>query len=368
MDTEQNYCRNRKCRAPLPDGAMYCPVCGRKQITEHRRGRRANGTGTVYKIQQGNRSRPWVAVRNNILLGSFATKAEAASTLELAAGRQIGETYNLTFADIFEAWKAEHYRELTIKGQEGYESAYKYFSPLHDRKFRELRTADFQACVDAAAEAGRSESLQNKLKQLIGQMSKWAIREGVCNTSYAPFIKLTSTESKKKQIFTDEEIARLSADDTDAARIILMLIYTGVRINELFSARLDAYHGSYFISGSKTDAGRNRIIPIPDAARPYFESFAAKSTRLLLDGFEGNKVAANFRQREYADTLKRLNIPYRSPHNTRHTYASRAVASGVRPELLQKILGHADYSTTAEIYVHSDADELVDAGNQVWKK
>ena len=29
------------------------------------------------------------------------------------------------------------------------------------------------------------------------------------------------------------------------------------------------------------------------------------------------------------------------------------------PEILQKILGHADYNTTANIYVHADAEELV---------
>nr|DAU81909.1 MAG TPA: Integrase [Caudoviricetes sp.] len=362
------YCKNRKCRAPLPEGAVYCPACGRKQITEHRRGRRANGTGTVYKIQQGNRSRPWVAVRNRILLGSYATKAEATAALELSAGRRIEETYNMLFSEVFESWKTEHYRKLSIKGQEGSDNAYKYFAPLHARKFRELRVSDFQPCVDAAINAGRSESTQKKLKQLISQMSKWAIREGVCGTSYAPFIQLTHTPPKEKPIFTDAELAKLRKDDTDSARIILMLVYTGVRINELFSATLDAYHGSYFITGSKTAAGKNRVVPIPEPARQYFESFAAKATTFLLDGYAGNRIPSNFRCREYADTLKRLNIPYRSPHNSRHTYASHAVKNKVRPEQLQKILGHADYSTTAEIYVHSDTNDLIDAGNQAWEK
>ena len=31
--------------------------------------------------------------------------------------------------------------------------------------------------------------------------------------------------------------------------------------------------------------------------------------------------------------------------------------------MLQKILGHADYSTTANIYTHIDAQTLVDAVN-----
>ena len=51
----------------------------------------------------------------------------------------------------------------------------------------------------------------------------------------------------------------------------------------------------------------------------------------------------------------------KTPHATRHTYTTRAVKEGLAPEMLQKILGHADYSTTANIYTHIDAETLVDA-------
>ena len=54
-------------------------------------------------------------------------------------------------------------------------------------------------------------------------------------------------------------------------------------------------------------------------------------------------------------------IERKTPHATRHTYASRAVKEGLPPEMLQKILGHADYSTTTNIYTHIDAQTLVDA-------
>ena len=39
----------------------------------------------------------------------------------------------------------------------------------------------------------------------------------------------------------------------------------------------------------------------------------------------------------------------------------RTVKEGLPPEMLQKILGHADYSTTANIYTHIDAETLVSA-------
>lgn len=49
-----------------------------------------------------------------------------------------------------------------------------------------------------------------------------------------------------------------------------MLIYTGMRIGELFSLPLDDYHETYVVVGEKTEAGRNRVIPILPAGRSLF--------------------------------------------------------------------------------------------------
>lgn len=58
-----------KCKSPLPEGALYCPMCGKKQVQERRKAlKRANGTGTVYKLQ-GRRKRPWVAAKNKVVIG-----------------------------------------------------------------------------------------------------------------------------------------------------------------------------------------------------------------------------------------------------------------------------------------------------------
>lgn len=57
--------------------------------------------------------------------------------------------------------------------------------------------------------------------------------------------------------------------------------------------------------------------------------------------------------------MDKLSIERKTPHATRHTYASRAQKDGMPPEILQKILGHADYNTTANIYVHTSIDELI---------
>lgn len=350
----------RKCKADMPDNGKFCPYCGTRQEQKRRKAlKRANGTGTVYKLQ-GRRRRPWAASKNKTIIGYYETKTAALEALSRLTGRSLDERYNMTFEEVFEAWKLEHYKELTKSGRSQYDISFQVFSPLHKKKFRELRTADFQAALDPHMK--KTHSTVSKYKQLITQMSKWAIREELITTNFASFVKLPENVKKEKEIFSDADIKKLEADGSETAKIILMLIYTGMRIGELFSLPLEDCHETYVVGGEKTAAGRNRVIPIRPEGRGYFAYFAAQADGpLLLSGYTGDKVAANFRRRNYYPLLDKLGIERKTPHATRHTYASRARKNGMPPEILQKILGHSDYSTTANIYVHTDVEELVRA-------
>jgi hypothetical protein len=43
----------KKCEKPVPDGASFCPWCGRKLIREQARKQRGNGQGSVYRLSNG---------------------------------------------------------------------------------------------------------------------------------------------------------------------------------------------------------------------------------------------------------------------------------------------------------------------------
>lgn len=349
-----------KCKKEIPSGSVFCCWCGKKQEAAPKKAlKRANGTGTVYKLQ-GRRTRPWVAAKGKTIIGYFDKKTAALEALARLQGRSIDEIYNWTFKEVYEAWKDEHFRDIGAKGTESYERAYDIFEPLHERKFRELRTADYQAVIDQYS--AKSYSTLSKFKQLVTQMSQWGIRQELITTNFASFIKLPENVKKEKEIFSADEIKKIEKDGSQEARLVLMMIYTGMRIGELFGLRTENVHETYVIGGEKTKAGRNRIIPIRSEGRKYFAEFKERAKgELLISGYDGQKVAANFRNRDYYPLLERLGIPKKTPHATRHTFASWAVANNIKPELLQKMLGHADYSTTANIYEHFDIDQLVEA-------
>jgi len=51
-------------------------------------------------------------------------------------------------------------------------------------------------------------------------------------------------------------------------------------------------------------------------------------------------------------------------HALRHTYATRAIESGMQPKVLQQLLGHASIKTTMDRYVHVTEDSLMNAVKQ----
>lgn len=354
-----------KCKKSIPEDALFCPYCGKKQAAAARKKKkRANGMGTVIR-KPGNRSKPWEAQKAGIYIGSYETKFEAEQALSKLTDVRMSETFNMTFKQVYEKWKPEHERTITAKGMEGYRNAYKHCEALYDRIFRKLRPSDFQSVILEMEDKGLSAASCHKVVQLFGQLSKWAVREEIMHTNYAPFVTITNKEKKEKQVFTSEQINAIKGASSLASDIALILLATGCRPNELFSVTLENCYDDYFISGSKTEAGRNRVIPVNELGKRSYNKLKHSAKTLLIDGYKGNKSYPNFAKRDWKDLMKECKIEGMTPYNCRHTYTTLAVQSGVKPEILQKILGHADYSTTVGVYTHLDIADILEESKKV---
>ena len=351
-----------KCNAELPEGAVFCHLCGKRQAQERRHRKRANGTGTIYKMP-GNRANPWGAKKNNVFIGSFKTYTAAQKALERITDVDITDKYNLTFAQIYELWRPVHSREVT-KGQMGcYATAFKQAAVLHDLKFRSLRKSDFLSVILAMEESGKAKSTCEKVLQLFGQLSKWALDEGIVNQNHAQHVRTTATQKSTKLPFTEEQIKAIKAASSRAKGIALILIASGARPVELFKVPLSDCYDTYFISGSKTAAGMRRVIAVSADGLPAYQSLLqeakAKGAQRLIDGYIGNHDPVNFRKRDFKELMEEIGCPKMTPYNCRHTFSTRAVRSGVTPQLLSRMMGHADITTADKHYIHLDASDIL---------
>lgn len=352
-----------KCKATLPEGALFCPLCGKKQTPEARKRRkRANGTGTIYKMP-GNRAKPWAVQRNSVYIGSFKTYAAAQKALERITDVDVTDRYNMTFSQIYERWKPVHGRTVTAGQMACYEAAYKSCTDLHKQKFRLLRKSDFQAVVMQLEEEGKAKSTCEKLLQLFGQLSKWAMDEGIVNQNHAKNVTIAAKQKAVKQPFTDQQITDIQRSSHRAAGIVLILIATGARINELFKVPVSDCRDNYFIGGSKTEAGERRVIAVSPiglgAYKALLHDARSEGCRLLIDAFKGNRDMANFRKRDFKELMEEIGAEGMTPHSCRHTFSTLAAKGGVTPQILRRMMGHADIKTTDKIYTHLDAEDIL---------
>ena len=349
-----------KCRKPLPEGAAFCPACGKKQAAERKHRKRANGTGTISKLS-GNRAKPWQARRNNVSIGTFATRAEAQKALERLTDATVTEKFNMTFEEVYNAWKPLQERKVSAAQMSCYAMAFNSCQQLHGLQFRKLRHSDFQNAIIALEEMGRSKSTCEKMRQLFSQLAKFAISEEITTQNHAANLSTTAKQLTQKQILLDADIEALQRSGNRAADIVLILVACGCRPNELFNALLINCHEDYFIGGSKTEAGTDRPIVVSGVGIEAYERMRRKAIeskgQKLIDGYDGNKNLHNFAKREFRELMEEIGRPGLTMHCCRHTYITNAARCGVDQRALQQMVGHVSKETT-KIYTHLNVDDL----------
>lgn len=372
-----------KCKKEIPDGSAFCNWCGRKQTpTQKKTRRRAKGMGTIRKDTRY--ASPWIAIAppttkgtNGKYIGAFKTQREAQEALEKYQGEKFPDLYNADLAKIYELWSATHFETVSKSAVYNYSSLFDKLSELHGIKMRLLKTADFQRMVDNLGEHGYSWETHKKLKGLCSQLCKYAMQNDIMDKNYAEFVKLPKKEKKERQIFTADDLRVLwQHTDDKRVQVVLVLVYMGFRIGELAAVKPSDvdYENHYIVGGEKTEAGRNRIVPFPSSIpeiEQFVKTWAADCQTETLIG----KTAEHIRSKMFYPVLAELGLieppiydkklkrevyknPRLTPHCARHTFATISVNAGIAPENLQKIIGHANYQTTADIYVHKDFETL----------
>lgn len=339
--------------------------------------KRANGSGSVYKLS-GKRRRPWVAAKteraedgslHKIIIGYYATKREAEAGLALNSIRPSSAYANVTLKQLWEMWIAtKAYTRLSPQGQRYNRAGFNHLKPLHDKKYADLRRDHFQAMIDAAEEAGKSRSTLSEIRSVCTLLGEYASALDVVPKSYATKLLIPRKERKAVETFSDEDIDLLFKNaDLPWADTVLILIYTGMRITEFLTLKKDDVdiESMLIVGGVKTDAGRDRTIPIHPRIEGFIRARYEASTKYLIEA-NGRMIRDDtYRTKYYYPLLESLGIRKMSPHKARHTFFTRFDAVCSDKLAMALIGGHTDPNFSEKVYVHPDIERLRAAISQI---
>lgn len=364
----------KKCKKLIEDDSIYCRFCGKKQQSEEaprKKQKRADGTGSVTKIP-GNRAKPYWARMTQfgklVTVGTFATRTEALVALESAQINGISNIHNHTVKDVYDILVSQKEDKLSRSALTIYATSFAHMSPIAGMKMRDLKTAHIQAVIDEAYKKGLSFSSIKKIQSLASMMCQIAMSNDLIDKNYAQFVNIPVAAPKsEKPSFSAEQLDKLWAlsetDDTAAA--ILMLCYNGLRINEFLDIKkehVDLDKRLIYAPGSKTEAGKDRIIVIPSDLLPVYKRIMSYPGDYLLSSPQGKRYdAKNFRNRDFYPFLDKHGMnpdDKLSPNSCRHTYALLCVKFGLNQKATMDLLGHSKFSTTAEIYANATAKDI----------
>lgn len=321
-----------------------------------------NGYGTVYKLS-GKRRRPYMARVTSgwgddgkqlyDVIGYYESRKGAMTALTEYWKGGVKQRDGLTLEDVYNEWSEIKFVNISTSTIKQYKAAFQKLKPIWRVRFCDLRTSHFQKIIHQNQSMLKKGTLE-KIKLLAGLLYEYAIQNDFAAKNYAHYIELPKEDKREKRIFTDLEIQTLWENlDKPYADTVLILIYTGMRIGELLKlTRFNVDLQNQIITGGlKTEAGKNRMIPISEKILPLIENRMQESGPLFPYSY--SKYKANFSQ-----LMTDLNITGVTPHSTRHTFVTLMARGGADAKALQKIIGHANYSTTMDIYTHTDIADL----------
>lgn len=291
----------------------------------------------------------------------------------------------MKLADALEMWLGDN--RIRLKDSTQYR--YRYLSQIHilpelgETQIGKLTSDAVNAFLIRKLESGRkdgsgglSPAYVRSMGVLIGSVLSYAAARGWCSPmvgnihqppNAATGMRILSENEQK--ILTDHCFRN---DDVTTLGILLSM-FAGLRIGEICALSWDDVDlknriihvrhtvsrtgkGNPLVIDSPKTRSSLRDIPICSGLMPVLErQYQCRISDYLISDKPGFTDPRTYEYR-YHKVLRQCGIPPTNYHALRHTFATRCVGSGVDIKSLSEILGHANASTTLNIYVHSSME------------
>jgi integrase len=274
--------------------------------------------------------------------------------------RRAGKRAEATKWTIGRLWK--HYKaNKSLKGIAQDESRYNnYIKPLFaDKEPADILPLDIDRLRRKKLKGKSAQTVKLTLA-LLRRIVNYAAKRQMC--APLPFsIEMPKVNSEQTEILTKEQLKDLlkaldKSEDIQAANIMRMALFTGMRRGELFKLKwddIDFERGFIHIRAPKS--GQDQEVPLNDAARRVLENHPSSKRSKSTYVFPGRRGKKRTDIKKAVNKIKKaacLPKDFRPLHGLRHVYASLLASSGkVDMYTLQKLLTHKSPQMTQR-YAH----------------
>lgn len=320
-----------------------------------------NNYGSISKLS-GPRRRPYI-VRKSVpggkpmILGYVATREEGLALLaQFNANPWDVNRAGITLDELFRLWREQRMPKLGKSNQACLSSAYKHCESLSGIQYREIKAFQMQGCIDGC---GKGASTQSAIKNLWTHLDRFALELDIITRQYSGLLTAADKPPTTRVPFTPEEVSRLWEHQGEPwVDTALILLYSGWRISELLALTpedVDLTAGT-MKGGTKTAAGKNRIVPIHSRIRPFVEARLAEGGPRLIC-YHGKALIVSTYRRFWSAAMGRLNMNH-VPHECRHTFETRLDSAGGNRRCIDLLMGHVSKDVGNRVYNHKTLSEL----------
>lgn len=399
-----------ECNLQVSDKAMACPHCGypmdvktpRRKRTIKRK-RLPNGFGSITKLSKPNLRNPyWARVScgknpfgKPILKplkpqAYFETYEDAYHALLEYNQNPYDLDDDISVKELYERWSKEYFKSIKDSSTRTITAAWAYCTQLYDMRAKDVRARHIKGVMENGSiieTRGKNKGeiktptpgVQARIKSLFNLMYDYALEYEIVTMNYARTFDVSDEvlddieKNKRNHIpFTESELNILwnNVDKIKFVDWVIIQCYMGWRPQEISILRLDEINLDewYIQSGIKTDAGKQRIVPIHHRIRPLIQrnydfALSINSEYLLNDKGQTHSGSWRMTYDKYSSRFEKvinaLNLnPLHRPHDPRNTFITRAKKAGVDEYALKLMAGHNIKDVTEAVYTKRDIEWL----------
>lgn len=328
--------------------------------------RNPNGYGSVVKLS-GNRRRPFMVRKTKgwddrgypvyEIIGYTATREEGNILLaEYNRSPWDVEMAKITLSGLYELWKKQKAGKLGASNRKSLFSVFKYCEKLKDLPYKSIKAYQMQETID---HCGKGYSTEAAIKNLWGHLDRFALELDITARCYSSLLTSAPIPPTSRVPFSEEEIRLLwKNQNVPWADTVLMLIYSGWRVSEFLAlapSDIDIKEGT-MRGGVKTNAGKNRIVPIHSKIRPLVEARLSEGGSRLIN-YNGNPCSKSQFRILWLNVMRKLGMKH-TAHESRHTFETLLDGANANRKCIDLIMGHVSRDTGNRVYNHKTVSEL----------